>query len=306
MRINYTIHKIDLKDDYEGRVEATLLKANATPPSTKAILYVHGYNDYFFQDHMAEWAVNLGYNFYALDLRKYGRSILPHQKPNMFRDVSEYFEELDLSVKLIRNDGNEKVILLGHSTGGLVASVYTHQRSGENSIDALVLNSPYFENNVPFLARKVLMPVLSMIGKFLPDAYTGIKLADGFAKSIHKSHHGEWDFDLKAKPFKSFPLTFGWMRGLNKAQKKVQQGLDIQCPVLVLYSSKSTPPGKYNENMQTADAVLNVKHIEKYANNLGKNVSRLSIEDGMHDLSLSGKQVRERYFQSISDFLKNL
>ena len=304
--MNYSISKIELKDDYEGRVEATLVKAKAITESDKGILYVHGYNDYFYQHHMAAWANQTAYNFYALDMRKYGRSILPHQKPNMFRDVTEYFEELDLAVETMRAEGNKKIILLGHSTGGLVATIYAHQRASKNIIDALVLNSPYFENNAAFLTRKLGVPVISTIGKFFPDAYMGIALEDGFAKSIHSSYEGEWDFDLELKPIKSFPLTFGWMRGLHKAQKQVHRGLDIGCPVLVLYSSKSVAPGKFNEQMHTADAVLNVKHIEKYANKLGKNVTKSAIDGGKHDLSLSVKEARNTYFQLITDFLEKI
>jgi alpha-beta hydrolase superfamily lysophospholipase len=303
MTPNYDIRKLSLKDDYEGRAEATLIVSNAKPASTRAILYVHGYNDYFFQDHLAQWINNEGYNFYGLDMRKYGRSILPHQKPNMFRSVDEYFEELDKSIEIIRADGNQKVVLLGHSTGGLVTSVYLNHRE-QGHVDALVLNSPYFDNNVPDLVNKLVMPVLAFIGRFIPYAYTGIKLEDGFAQSISADYHGEWKFDTTLKPIKSFPLTFGWMHGLHGAQKQVHRGLDIKCPVLVLYASKSVPPGKYNPNMHTADAVLNVKHIRKYAPNMGKDVTQKEIVDGMHDLALSREPFRTAYFRTVSAFLK--
>ena len=36
-----------------------------------------------------------GYDFYALDLRKYGRSLRPHQTPDYVDDLREYFDELD-------------------------------------------------------------------------------------------------------------------------------------------------------------------------------------------------------------------
>ncbi|MEG8036484.1 hypothetical protein QP157_14580 [Sphingomonas sp. LR61] len=45
------------------------------------VLYVHGWSDYFFQREMAEHLEALGARFFALDLRKYGRSLLPHQTP---------------------------------------------------------------------------------------------------------------------------------------------------------------------------------------------------------------------------------
>ncbi len=79
----FNIQKLKLKDDYEGKVEATLIERRAETSSDKAILYIHGFSDYFFQNNIADWANNLGLNFYALDLRKHGRSILLHQKPKM-------------------------------------------------------------------------------------------------------------------------------------------------------------------------------------------------------------------------------
>jgi alpha-beta hydrolase superfamily lysophospholipase len=57
--------------------------------------------------------------------------------------------------------------------------------------------------------------------------------------------------------------------------------------------------------MQHADAVLNVKDIEHYADVIGKNVEKASFEGGVHDLLLSQKQVRDKVFQKMEEFLKN-
>ena len=61
------------------------------------MLHVHGFADYFFHTEYAEWWADRGYDFYALDLRKYGRSLRAHQTPNYVADLSEYFAELDLA-----------------------------------------------------------------------------------------------------------------------------------------------------------------------------------------------------------------
>ena len=52
------------------------------------MLHVHGFADYFFQTEYAEWWNARGYDFYALDLRKYGRSIRDHQTPNYVTDLA--------------------------------------------------------------------------------------------------------------------------------------------------------------------------------------------------------------------------
>src|SRR3954468_1896239 len=119
---DYTVTRLPLDDDHEGEVVATLV-SRRVPDSGKAVLYVHGFVDYFFQAHLADFYVERGYSFYALDLRKYGRSLLKHQTPNFARDMSDYFPEIDEAVRLIRED-NDLVLLNGHSTGGLVAAVW--------------------------------------------------------------------------------------------------------------------------------------------------------------------------------------
>ena len=43
---------VKLPDDYEGPVTATVVSLRAEPPSASAVLYVHGYLDYYFQYHM--------------------------------------------------------------------------------------------------------------------------------------------------------------------------------------------------------------------------------------------------------------
>jgi len=296
--------KLKLKDDYEGRVEATLLKRNTKENKNRAILYIHGFVDYFFQIPLADWANELGFNFYALELRKYGRSLLKHQKPNMFRHYSEYFEEINEAVKVIREkDKNKTLVLMGHSTGGLLSALYAHHHRQEKEIDSLILNSPFFDFNIPVI-KKLIVPVMAAFGRLKPEAISPEGLKRGYPESVHKDYFGEYDFDQRYKPVEGFPINFGWINGIYQAQKELQKGLDIQCPVLVMFSTKSVKPGKYREEMKTADAVLDVKDIEKYASGLGKNVKKAAIKDGVHDLILSRKDVREHVYQTMEMFLR--
>src|SRR6266498_4180257 len=119
----YERETLDLGSDDEGAVVATLIRRRADTPTRRAVLYVHGFIDYFFQTHLADFFVARGWDFYAVDLRKYGRSLLPHQTPNFCRDLADYYPELDEAVRLIRDrDGHDTVLLKGHSTGGLIGA----------------------------------------------------------------------------------------------------------------------------------------------------------------------------------------
>jgi len=303
----FTTTKFELKDDYEGRVEATLLSRKSKKLSRNAILYVHGFIDYFFQLELADWTNRIGYNFYAIDLRKYGRSILQHQKPNYFRDYKEYYEELDMAVDFIRNkEKNSFLVLMGHSTGGLISALYANDKANDNIIDALILNSPFVELNASKSVNTLVSPILALIGKIFPNMISPVKLEEGYARSIHKDHYGEWEFDVKMKPLKGSKIYFGWINGIYNAQKKLQRGLHINCPVLVLHSSQSVKPGKYNDDMQTADAVLNVAHMKKYAPNLGNKVKIVSIIDGKHDLILSNEEPRRKAYNKMRYFIEKV
>ena len=97
---DFTEQLLEFPDDYEGKVIATLIRSNENKDHRKSVLYLHGFNDYFFHPHLAEAFHRENYNFFALDLRKYGRSLLPHQHPNYCRDISEYYEEITTSLEI--------------------------------------------------------------------------------------------------------------------------------------------------------------------------------------------------------------
>ena len=90
----FEVLELPAPDDYDGRVVATLVRLPAGDAPRDAVLYVHGFIDYFFQHHLAERFAAEGYAFYALDLRKHGRSLLPHQHACCCKDISEYHDDL--------------------------------------------------------------------------------------------------------------------------------------------------------------------------------------------------------------------
>ena len=99
---------------------------------SRAILYVHGWSDYFFQTGLAEYWHARGAAFYALDLRKYGRSLRPGQTPGYVDDLETYDEEIEASLDVITADlgARARVMVMGHSTGGLVAALWANRHPG--------------------------------------------------------------------------------------------------------------------------------------------------------------------------------
>ena len=107
------------------------------------------------------------YGFY-LDLRKYGRSLLPHQHAYYCRDLHEYFPEIDAALERIASDGNTDITLLGHSTGGLIAALYAAQGRERMKVNRLVLNSPFFAFNVGWFKRAVAVPAAAWLSRLMP------------------------------------------------------------------------------------------------------------------------------------------
>ncbi|GAB4428804.1 MAG: alpha/beta hydrolase [Chloroflexi bacterium OHK40] len=297
---------IGFPPDDEGPVVATLVRRRATTPCGRAVLYLHGFNDYFFQAHLAEAYNAQGYDFYALDLRKYGRSLRPWQTPNFCRDLREYYAEIDAAIDLIAGpqaDGSPWLLLNGHSTGGLTAALYAHEGTRRARVHALFLNSPFFDLNIT-RAQRAQAAVVTRLGARIPRLPLGGGLSPLYAQSVHRDYHGEWEFNTAWKPINGFQAYAGWLRAIVEGQRRLQAGLAIDKPVLILHSARSVRATSWSDDLLRGDAVLDVAHMRRYGPGLGRDVTLVAIEGGLHDLVLSPRPVRERVFQELFAWLE--
>ena len=295
---------IDLGTDDEGPVVATLVSRKAETPTGRAVLYVHGYVDYFFQEHLADFYCTRGFDFYALDLRKYGRSLMPYQTPNFVRSMSEYFPELDEAARIIREeDGHDRLLVNAHSTGGLITALWAHRVRDAGIVDGLFMNSPFFEINVPRLQRATLGPAIGALARVRPYAKVRASVSMAYGHSIHSTHHGEWNYNLEWKPLESFPVRAAWLAAIRSAQARLHQGLSIPVPVLVACSTRSFRGISWTDAAMRADAVLDVEHIAHYASRLGSHVTIVRIDGGLHDLTLSAPPVRAKVFEELDRWI---
>jgi len=302
----YTVKTFALKPDFDGAPIAVLISKSCPEPSHKAVLYVHGYNDYFFQDHLADWYLAHGYNFFALELRRYGRAYLSGQVWYDIHRITDYYEELDMAVDIIRNEYHNTFLLLnGHSTGGLITALYTSDRSEVKTINALFLNSPFFELNAGWFVRNIVTPIMTGLGSIFPKMKLPVSSSPFYGKSLHKDYRGEWDYDLALKPLNNKPRA-GWLRAIRKAHKTVRKGLSIKCPVLVMHSDKSGTESKWNDMIPVSDVVLNVEDIAKLAPTIGKNVDVVTIPQAKHDIILSYFAVRSHAFDELKKWMMKI
>lgn len=268
--------------------------------SRSAVLYLHGWNDYFFQAHLADQWAAMGYDFHALDLRRYGRSLRRGQLVGYITDLDEYSQEIDAAVEVIRADHDE-LIVMGHSTGGLVAALWAADRPA--AADGLVLNSPWLDLQGSAMVRALGGPVIDRLGASLGTAI--IKLPDNgfYARMLRADLDGEWTYDTDLKSSPSAPVRVGWLRAILQGHQRVAAGLGIEVPTLVMCSGRSDFRRKWHEDLKSADTVLDVEQISARAGRLGNDVTLRRFEGGLHDLVLSAPEVRKQVFMAMEHWV---
>ena len=304
----------------------------AAPRHERAVLYLHGRNDYFFQTHLADAFLQAGYEFYALDLRTCGRAGIGHPSPHDVRDLRIHDEEISEALRIIRSEhGHGVVVLNGHSTGGLQAVIWAADHPG--TVEALVLNSPWLQLNASGLIRSYGSAYVDVLSRRSPEriidnpaeAKARKRLAaeaasapgpdgaeaggsepveaDLYVRVLHRRWGGEWDWDLRLKPSPAFPVRAGFLAGIRRLQREVRHGLGIEAPVLVCCSTTSSGPEASLEEALHSDIVLSVDQIIERAAFLGTDVTVRQIPGGVHDLALSPSPAREEYLATVTDWL---
>ncbi len=300
----YEVETVNQPDDYSGKVVSTVIRRlpEGKKPR-KAVLYVHGYNDYFFQDSMGREFNDSGYGFYAVDLRKYGRSLLPGQHRYEVRDMAEYFADIDSAISRMRRDSVTDIVLMGHSTGGLITSLYMESAPAPE-IKTLILNSPFLDWNFTGFMRKAVIPLAAAAGKWLPDVYMSQGDDTAYGESLLKSLHGEWEFDTTLKLIHPAPISLGWVRAIDRGHKQlVENGRAIEVPVYLMRSRRSVYPDGWSLLASSGDAVLNVDSISARGRRMGYNVTEAIVDSGLHDLVLSRPRVRRAVYESMFRWL---
>lgn len=291
---------IALEPDEEGEVVTTLVSRRVAGSTERAVLHVHGFSDYFFHSAFGEWWLERDHDMYGVDLRKYGRSLRPHQSATYVADLDTYFEDLDAAwERITRRDGHDRVVVSAHSTGGLVVALWAHDRRPPE-LAGMVLNSPWLDlQGPPVLRTRAVGLAVDVLGRRRPMAELTRDVSGFYARGLHRDHEGEWDFDLTWKPLGSFPVRLGWLRAIRAGHARLQRGLDVPAPVLVLSSDRTSRPRAMGEDVFATDIVLDVDQIRRWSTAIGRHVTYVAVPGAVHDVVLSRQPARDRAYSEI-------
>jgi alpha-beta hydrolase superfamily lysophospholipase len=307
----YQRHVFELGKDPDGQGEVAAVLVRRQPGADEvvhgAVLYVHGFSDYFFQTELADFFAARGLAFYALDLRKCGRARRPGQTAHYVSDLVYYDDELDRALTVVAADHpGAPVLAAAHSTGGLILPLWLDRRRTRGTVPpvtGLVLNSPWLDLQVdPAVLRAVLTQALRVLGRVAP--FRTLKQSPGvYGGTLHTSGTGEWEFDVELKPLAGFPVPFGWLNAIRRSQVRLHRGLDIGVPSLVLRSDRTDLSGRYSDLSDRADLVLDVEQIARRSGCLGGDNTVVPIQGARHDVFLSLPEVRARAYAALGNWL---
>jgi alpha-beta hydrolase superfamily lysophospholipase len=309
--------------DGEGDLVATLVRRGepdpsatdvgaVAPPATHAVLLVHGFTDYFFNTEQAENFAARGFAVYALDMNKCGRSWSEGQTPHFTTDLARYDTELERALDLIAEATPAKVLVYGHSAGGLIVSLWLDRlrsrgMTRRKHVTGLVLNSPWLDLQGPAILRTApTRAAIGAISRVRKKRVVRPPTEGGYGATLHRDYAGDFDYDLNWKPIGGFPVTFGWIHAIRRGHAALHRGLDVGVPNLILRSDRSvrevTDPGKIDE-IQRGDAVLDVKQIARWAGCIGNRSTIVPIVEAKHDVFLSVPESRHAAYRELDKWL---
>ncbi|MGO1306948.1 MAG: alpha/beta hydrolase [Microbacterium gubbeenense] len=302
---------LPLEPDNEGEVVATLVRAlpkkrwfRRRPLEDVDVLYVHGWSDYFFQKRVARTFTELGARFYALDLRKYGRSLREGQSAGYVDDLATYDEDIRAALDAIGS--GRRLVLFGHSTGGLVLSLWAHRNPGAAS--AVILNSPWLELQLPKFQREAITPLIEMQARRRPmDRTPQIDL--GFysrAQAAAADPEDPIEYNFAWRPEQSMSVHIGWLSAILRGHDQVEDGLAIDVPILVMLSARSARPLRWSDDLTRADSVLIVDDIARAALGLGPLVTVARIEGALHDVFVSRRDARAEAYRVLTAWAERM
>ena len=298
--------------DGEGDLVATVVRRGDpgsadSPGPRRAVLMVHGYTDYFFHTELADHLAGRGFACYALDLPKCGRSHRAGQTPHFTTDLAHYDTALQAALDVV--DARE-VLLYGHSAGGLIVSLWLdrlRRRAATVPVTALVLNSPFFDLHGPAILRSApTSAALIALARVRKLTVVRKPTEGGYGTSLHRDYAGEFDYNLDWKPVGGFPVTFGWINAIRRAQLRLHRGLDVGVPTLILRSDHSVAEAGGPEQFQRGDAVLDVDQIARWSGCVGNRLTVVPVADAKHDVFLSLPAPRAVAYRELDTWLDGL
>ncbi len=275
------------------------------PKEKGAIVISHGFSEN--SEYYKEVIYNLyerGYSVYFLDHRGHGQS--GRMTDNSMRvhidKFDNYVEDLNTFVDtVVKADPHEKIVLLGHSMGGLISARYMIKYGKEDNVDKLILTAPLMApvlRGIPEMFTGMVTDAIRRLGfgsKYAFGQNEEPVLRQGFKGNLLTTSRPR--FTMKWKTFigedpvqRNNGATFNWVaEALEACGSARLQGSDIDVPTLIFKAGQ--------------DRVVRNDMIDVFARGL-KDGSVINFSAAKHDLMNERDEIRDELFARIFAFIE--
>lgn len=261
----------------------------------KCIIWLPGRNDYFYHYHISEKLED--YDIYVLIYRNCHE--LKSDISDYFFDIKDVMEEIDELYNYFKINNYDNIVLYGHSTGGLIATIY--QNDTENRVDKIVLNAPFYKYKLQGIEYYYFYYFLYYIIPLIPEFDLN---KNTFKENKYVAMISEkFNVDCLYKKNYNVPVVSSWFRNITKYQYLIScDKIKLNSPSLILYSDHSADYKGSNKGDEVLDVELNLKQ----ANFLGDKVKIKIIKDACHDVFVSYyEEALNESIDNLMDFLKS-
>lgn len=281
------------------------------------VIYVHGWSDYFANPELARTVSAAGFRFYAVDLHGYGRALTDEvltepDIPGYAESMREYRDDLEAAVRAAADDGaptgSDRIVWIGHSTGGLVVSLAA--LTAHDPPAGIALATPWIAPHFHDLTGRALVALLRLVPRRLHDRPLPIRVASHYFRSLSANEFGEWPLDARWRPKRSFPLTVGFLLAAHQGQLRLLElhrgGARAAAPVLLQISRRTLILPWWHRTMMHRDTVLDVRQVRRRIGALTPAPRVISYDGALHDVHRSVRPVRERTFADLRAWLSEI
>lgn len=288
---NYSIRNFEI--NYKNDILNFSLLYRTKNTNNKYIIWIPGFNDYFY--HVIEGNILLdnGYDLYIVEFENFGNNLHKKNNPLEIESMHHLIKQIEEIEKYILNQEKQylKKFLYGHSLGGLISIYYNNYT--QIKYDGIILNSPL----IAFSGMSKIFTIISHIFVFIlgnTPFFNNIKISP-YKSTISK------DFD-KTQYVENPTIKLRYIKEVYVILKDLKSGkFYTQIPIILL-----TPSKQKNEDDIFGEDILN---IEKTINNvpyLGPNIEIYQIDKVHHDVLNTSISNKKLIISLILNWLDNL
>ena len=240
-------------------------------------------------------------SLYALDLRGMGQSdrLLEDRTRVHVERFADYVADLEIFLEtVVRAQGHGRVVLLGHSTGALIAARFLQEHPG--SISAAVLCSPAFELDFGILPTGV----VRLLARGLDRPGAGSEYAPGqerfqrpaFGANRISHNLARWQLWEQRLPAENPELVLGgvtrrWLREMIEAGAlALSKAQAVHEPLLVLSAGR--------------DRIVRPRSHRRFCRRC-PSCALLSLPEARHEILIEADRFRNPALEGIMSFVRD-